>query len=86
MVDDKFSKLEHRVYALEQHADSMSEWRKSVEENTEVQKEVVAVGKDIIAAIRVLGWIGTGIKWLASISAACAVVLAAFKGWFHIGQ
>lgn len=77
-----YSKLEQRITVLERHADSMLAWRKSVEENTEVQREVVAVGKDIIAAVRVLGWVGSGIKWLAAVGAACAVIFAAIKGFF----
>lgn len=85
MPEDKFAKLEDRVSALEQHADSMSAWRKSVEENTEVQREVVAVGKDIIAAVRVLGWIGYAIKWAAAVAAACAVIKATVSGWLHWG-
>lgn len=78
-----YSKLEHRVTALEMHAVEMKAWRKSVEENTEVQREVVAVGKDIIAAVRVLGWVGNGIKWLAGVGAACAVLMAAIKAYLH---
>ncbi len=77
-----FQRLENRVTALEKHADGMNAWRKSVEENTEVQREVVAVGKDIIAAFRVLGWIGHGIKWLAGVAAAVAALSLAVKGYF----
>lgn len=82
MANDMYTHLEHRVTALEQHAESMSEWRKSVDENTAVQREVVEVGKDIIAAVRVLGWIGNGIKWLSGVAAASAVIFAALKGYF----
>ena len=83
MTDDIYSRLEQRVLVLEKHANEIAAWKTSVEENTEVQREVVSVGKDIIAAMRVMGWVGNGIKWLAAVGAAAAVIFAAFKGWVN---
>lgn len=78
-MEDRFKIIEDRVAALESHATSMMEWRKSVEENTEAQREVAQVGKDIIAAMRVIGWVGSAIKWLAGTAVAIAGLISLIK-------
>lgn len=71
--------LHHRVTKLEAHAAAMIAWRASIDASTEVQKEMVIVGQDIVSALRLLGWIGKAAKWLASVALATYVIMNALK-------
>jgi len=83
-VDMSPKALHRRISLLEEHATSMREWSLTVEENTEMQRQVVEVGKDIVSAMRVLGWVGKLFKWIASIGAGFAAIWAAIKFGLHL--
>jgi len=84
MMAQRLTVIEEKVDALESHAKSMVEWKKSVDENTEMQKEVAQVGRDLIAAMRVFSWVGKFMKWVATIVAGVIALIAAIKGISHL--
>ena len=77
---ERIPEHERRIKALETAMTTIVEWKESIDESTAVNREMIAVGRDIASAIRVLGWVGAGIKWLAAVGAACAVVWAMMRG------
>ena len=70
-----------RLHDVEEELRSLREWRETIEESIAVQREMVEVGRDIAGAIRVLGWIGKAIKWLAAVGAALGITYASTKGF-----
>lgn len=75
--------LEERMTAAEQQLKqqdaaikAMQEWRSTIAEAVEVQREMVDVGKDLIKA---LGWASVAAKWILTIGAAATVVWQAVK-------
>lgn len=77
--------LHQRLTKVEQHAEAMLEWKQSIDDSTATQREMVMVGRDIIATLHVLGWLGRAVKWLATIVAASAAGVTAIKHWGHLG-
>ena len=75
--------LESRVAALEDSHLAIVQWRRTIDESIIVQREMIEVGRDIAAAIKILGWVGKAIKWLAALSASCGIVYATLKGVYH---
>lgn len=78
--------IEMRVAALEQDnkhiheaLEALNEWRIELQEHTKATKELVGVMKDLVAAMRVLRAVGTAVKWLAGLGAACATAYVAIK-------
>ena len=81
----RITDIETDVQELKKHASAMTEWRASIDENTEVSKEGVEVMRQLISAVHVFGWIATGAKWVTWISAACAGIWVGLKWAFHWG-
>lgn len=68
--------LHQRLEIVERHALTMIEWKASIEESTEVNKEMVEVGR---ALLKALGWVAVGAKWIAYMSAGIGAVWYGFK-------
>lgn len=68
--------LHNRVAILETHAARMLEWKASIEESTEVNREMVEVGKALLTALR---WVAVGAKWIATIGAGAGALWYGFK-------
>jgi len=68
--------LHTRMAKVEIDAASMAAWRRSIEESTEVQRELVQVGQNILKA---MGWIGSAAKWIVVIAAAVKLTWMAVK-------
>ena len=83
-VDLRPIALHHRITQVEQHAAAMIEWKKSIDASTSVQREMIVVGRDIIATLRVLGWIGKASKWVVGMGAGVYTVIQAFKFVGHV--
>jgi hypothetical protein len=77
---------EQRLLAIEQRLDRgavrMTAMQQEIADNTEVTKEVRDILQTFRTGFKVAGWIGTGAKWVASISAAVAGLWALF----HLGD
>ena len=89
--------MEKRVKALEitteqygrrinDHDDKLRnilDWKSAIEESTEVNRQMVEVGQDILKALRWVGvlarWMAKVSKWVITIGGAFAVVYSTFK-------
>ena len=56
----------------------MIEWKKSIEESTEVNREMLEVGRAILKAS---SWLFTLAKWVVMVGGAIGLLLAALKSF-----
>lgn len=68
--------LHTRLTKVEEHTIAMMAWRASIEESTEVNKEMVDIGK---ALLRALSWVAVMSKWITAVSAAIAFLWIGIK-------
>ncbi len=68
--------LGRRISDNENSINAVLAWKASIEESTEVNKEMVEVGKAILKA---LGWVNAAARWIIAIGGAVAVVWTAVK-------
>lgn len=67
---------------MQAHIKSMLEWRETIAESTEVNREMVEVGK---ALLKTLGWVKVVAKWIISVGTACAIVMGLAKYVLNFG-
>lgn len=70
--------LEMRVHTLEQE---MRLLRESTERNAESTAKVLEIITMAEGFFKVLGYMGSGVKWLGSIGVLAGSMYAAWKGW-----
>lgn len=75
--------IEKRLLAEEEATAEFQEWKDSIDKLIETNKDMVKVANDMLAAMRLLGLVGRGIKWIAGVSIAATVIWQTAKG-FHI--
>lgn len=75
--------LEKRLLAEEQATIEIREWKDSIDKLIETNKDMVKVANDMLAAMRLLGYFGRAVKWIAGVGAAFLVLWQTAKG-FHI--
>lgn len=68
-----------RLDHMEVWREGVDEWRNSIDTIVEEMQEINKSLRDIAAAVRVFTKIGNGLKWLAGVGAATAVMIAAAK-------
>lgn len=67
-IERRLDRSDARMVSIEQ----------SLDENTQVTTEVRDFLTAMRAGFRVLGWLGTGAKWIAAMAGAVAAVVGAF--------
>lgn len=68
-----------RMDRIESKLDANSAATEEVRAATEEVRDIVVMGKSFF---KVLGHVGSGIKWIASVGAACAGIWLATKEWW----
>ena len=71
---------ETRLLALETATAEFREWKESINALIETNRDMVKVANDMLAAMRLLGYFGRAIKWVAGVAAAAVVIWQTAKG------
>lgn len=77
---------EEQILIRQEQSEFRAELKKNSEmtaDNAESTKEMVEIFGTAKGGFKVLGWIGTGIKWLGGISIAMAGMYAFFYALWH---
>jgi len=54
--------------------------------NSETVAQVVKLLEPLAGLFKVIGWIGTAIKWLGAVAAACLAIYSLWYTWSHNGD
>ena len=89
-TEDRLNAIEGR---LERGSDRMDAIERALKANTEATlegnrdaREVLEIFQAVKGGIKVLGWIGAMVKWLAPLATLCFAAYSAFYAMTHGGQ
>lgn len=90
MIERRVLKLEttisdhdRRITDADSKIEMVIAWKNAIEESTEVNRELVEVGK---ALLKLLGWIKLASKWITSVGLACGIIWGAIKVIITLGR
>lgn len=74
--DAALQAIEERLVSGTQRMDAIETAMRS---NTAMVQEVLDIMSTAKAGLRALGWLGTGVRWLGGVAAACAALWALYQ-------
>lgn len=88
-IEDRLSAFEKRQISISERMDLMDTEIKinirATNLNTGLTQEILDLFSDFKSGFRVLGWLGTGAKWLGGIAGAGVALWAAWQTLTHGG-
>lgn len=79
---DKLALVEQRQCDLAKQHTFNTEITAAVNKNT---ADIIKVWQACQGGLKVLGWIGTAVKWLTAIALGVSATLAVVQAWLHFG-